>query len=70
MDLRYSEPYEAFREEVRSFLKASWPLRGEESQLPPDERAALFRDRAIQRGYLARSIPRSYGGSEQPPDVP
>jgi alkylation response protein AidB-like acyl-CoA dehydrogenase len=69
MDLRFSEAYEAFRGEVRSFLEESWPLRGEEAELPRERRAALFRARAIERGYLARAIPKRYGGSEQEPDV-
>jgi alkylation response protein AidB-like acyl-CoA dehydrogenase len=69
MDLRYSETYEAFRSEVRAFLKESWPLRGKEAELPRDRQAALFRDRAIERGYAARSVPRKYGGSEQPLDA-
>ena len=69
MDLRYSEEYEAFREEVRSFLQTSWPLKGDAAELPAGEQAALFRQRAIEQGYLARAIPQRYGGSEQDPDV-
>jgi alkylation response protein AidB-like acyl-CoA dehydrogenase len=69
MDLRYSEAYEQFREEVKRFLAESWPLQGDEAKLPPAEQASLFRERAIDRGYLARGIPRQYGGSEQAPDV-
>jgi alkylation response protein AidB-like acyl-CoA dehydrogenase len=69
MDLQYSKEYEDFREEVRSFLEASWPLQGEEAELAPQEQASRFRERAIAQGYMARSIPKKYGGSEQPPDV-
>jgi alkylation response protein AidB-like acyl-CoA dehydrogenase len=69
MDLRFSAEYESFRSEVRDFLAASWPLRGEEAKLGPAEQASLFRERAIAAGYLYRSIPRRYGGSEQAPDV-
>ena len=69
MDLRYSAEYEAFRREVRAFLAESWPLRGAEADLPRAQQASLFRERSIARGYLARGIPRRYGGSEQPPDV-
>ncbi len=69
MDLRYSEEYEAFRVEVRAWLAQAWPLRGDEAKLSPGEQASLFRQRAIEQGYLCRSIPRVYGGSEQPPDV-
>ncbi|HTO68769.1 MAG TPA: acyl-CoA dehydrogenase family protein [Myxococcota bacterium] len=69
MDLSYSAEYEAFRSEVKAFLARSWPLRGDEAKLPGEKRAALFRERAIGAGYLARSIPKRYGGSEQSADV-
>ena len=69
MDLRYSEEYEALRAEVREFLADHWPLEGDEAELPLAEQASLARGRAIEAGYLARGIPRQYGGSEQPPDV-
>jgi len=69
MDLRYTDDYEAFRAEVKSFLDANWPLKGEEAKLGLEQAAALFRQRAIEAGYLARAIPKAYGGSEQDPDV-
>ena len=69
MDLRYTEEYEAFRVELQAFLKDNWPLRGEEADLPAEQGAARFRERAIAAGYLARAIPRAYGGGEQEPDV-
>jgi alkylation response protein AidB-like acyl-CoA dehydrogenase len=69
MDLQYSKEYEDFREEVRSFLASNWPLQGQEAELGMREQASLFRERAIAQGYLARGIPKQYGGSEQPPDV-
>jgi alkylation response protein AidB-like acyl-CoA dehydrogenase len=69
MDLSYSVEYEAFRRQVREFLAAHWPLAGDEAKLPLDRQAALFRSRAIERGYVARAIPRRYGGSEQEPDA-
>ncbi len=69
MNLTFGDEYEAFRAEVREFLDASWPLRGAEAELEPQEQAVVFRRRAIERGYLSRGIPRRYGGSEQPPDL-
>ncbi|MBM4335898.1 MAG: acyl-CoA dehydrogenase [Deltaproteobacteria bacterium] len=69
MDLSYSAEYEAFRAEVAGFLAGSWPLKGAEAELPSEQKAALFRGRAIEAGYLARSIPKRYGGSQQAPDV-
>ena len=69
MDLRYSEEYERFRGEVKGFLAKNWPLQGKEAKLDFNQQAVLFRDRAIQAGFVARAIPRKYGGSEQEPDV-
>ena len=68
MDLSYGAEYEALRREARAFLEASWPLRGPEAALARGEQVFRFRRRAIEAGYLARSIPKRYGGSEQPPD--
>jgi len=67
MDLAYGEEYEAFREEVRAFLKG-WPLQGAEAELPEQEREALFRSRAIEAGYVYMAIPREYGGAGVEPD--
>jgi len=63
MDLRLSEQYQAFRREVQSFLQANWQ--------PTRDKAAIdaFRRKAVGAGYLYRSIPKAYGGSEQPADV-
>ncbi len=68
MDLRYGEEYEAWRGEVRAFLEGHWPPRGELAKLPRKAAAARFRELATERGYLRRSVPSKYGGSEQPPD--
>jgi alkylation response protein AidB-like acyl-CoA dehydrogenase len=69
VDLSYGAEYEAFRDEVKEFLAGHWPLQGAEADLPRERGAALFRERAAERGYLFRNIPKLYGGSEQPPDV-
>jgi alkylation response protein AidB-like acyl-CoA dehydrogenase len=69
MDLRYSKEYEEYRREVRAFLKAHWPPTGDAAKGSPEKQAADFRALAITQGYVARSIPAAYGGSEQPPDV-
>ena len=62
MDLTYGPEYERFREEVRGFLAEHWR---------PDDPVdiAAFRQAAVAAGYLYRSVPRRYGGSEQPSDV-
>jgi len=66
MDLSYGPQYEALRADVRDFLAAHWPPPG---GAPPAQAEVLaFRRRAIAAGYLARGIPRRYGGSEQRPD--
>src|SRR5262249_1747753 len=66
---------------VQQFLKANWTEKDANSASPADSRAALmgaiirtderataFRIKAIERGYLYRSVPKRYGGGEQPPD--
>ncbi len=68
MDLRYGPEYEAFRAEVKAFLAEQWPLKAGEAKLGLAEMGTLFRKRAIAAGYLARSIPKAYGGSEQASD--
>ncbi|HEX2485695.1 MAG TPA: acyl-CoA dehydrogenase family protein [Myxococcota bacterium] len=69
MDLRESPEHQAFRAEVRAFLREVWPPRGDEAHLPEPRQHALFRERAVARGYLYRDVPRAYGGSEQPADA-
>ncbi len=69
MDLSYGEEYESFRREVADFLAANWPWKGAEAELPREEQIPRFRARAIEAGYLARHIPRKYGGSERESDV-
>ncbi len=63
MDLTYGPAYEAFREEVRAFLRANWQATNGSVDI------AAFRKAAIFAGYLYRSIPRCYGGAEQPADI-
>ena len=69
MDLKYSHAYECFREEVEAFVKTFW--QPDPKAPKADRRAAdsTFRARAVEAGYLYRSVPRAYGGSEQVADV-
>ena len=69
MDLSYGSEMEGFRDEVKDFLEASWPLKGDAADLPFERQASLFRETAIEQGYLYRNIPTKYGGSEQESDV-
>jgi alkylation response protein AidB-like acyl-CoA dehydrogenase len=67
MDLSYGDDADALRARVRAFLSERWrpaERRG------PDMRdyVAGFRHAATAEGYLYRSIPIRYGGSEQAPD--
>jgi len=80
MNLAYSAEYERFRAEVRAFLAEHWRDDGTDTADPgsiaaamgavvrTDAKASEFRRLAAARGYLYRSIPKRYGGGEQPPD--
>ncbi len=69
MDLSYGEEYEIFRKQVQGFLSENWPPQGDEATGTKEEQRDRFRGRAIEAGYLARSVPKKYGGSEQAADV-
>ena len=51
MDLRFSEEYEAFRRELRGFLKASWPLRSDE-----DHRLISASDQPVSEKSTTNSL--------------
>lgn len=69
MDLKYSAEYEAYRAKVRDFLSQNWPVPSDMSELPRHKKDAWFRTQAIAHGYLYRSVPKEFGGSEQEPDI-
>ncbi len=69
MDLRYGEAYDRLREEVRDFARRSWPPRGDEARLDEREQQIRFRRRAIEAGYLSRSVPAECGGGGRAVDV-
>jgi len=66
MDLSYGSEYDELREKVRAFLAEHWSPR-DDGRFGA-EQILDFRRKAIEAGYVARSIPRRYGGSEQPAD--
>lgn len=67
MDLSYAAEHEAFRESVLAFL-CGWPLRGAEAETSVEEQHTIFRKRGIEAGFVYRSVPKIYGGSERPHD--
>jgi len=65
MELSWGKQYEAFREEVKSFLAGNWSAGRDKDAAA----VRALRAQAVQHGYLYRNVPRRLGGSEQPPDV-
>ena len=68
MDLSYGAAAESFRAVVRAFLAEAWQP-GERRGAELKEFIRQFRRAGVERGYLYRSVPKRYGGSEQPVDV-
>ena len=69
MDLSFGAPYLDYQGKLEAFLADHWPPPKTASR---EERAlatAALRAAATERGYLYRSIPRRFGGSEQEPDL-
>ena len=68
MDLSYGPHYEAFREEVRSFLARHGKdaPRGEGLR---SEKVLAWQRLLIEHGYTARTIPKAYGGFGAAPDI-
>lgn len=67
MELGFGAEYDAFRQEVRDFIGQNWPPADGDVKSREHERAFVIA--AIERGYLHRSIPKRFGGSEQAPDI-
>lgn len=72
MDLTLSDEYQAYRQEVKSFLKTHESL----WQKPMSEPSGRFSDAArewqallIENGFTCRTIPREYGGYGGKPDI-
>ncbi|MEO2167929.1 MAG: acyl-CoA dehydrogenase family protein [bacterium] len=71
MDLEFGEKYEAFRQEVRTFLGEYKPKPGKGQRLTKEGRKPLVQwlSRQIEAGYWARTIPTEYGGFGAQPDL-
>lgn len=67
MDLGFGSEFDAYREEVRAFIKANWPPADGDVKSAENERAFVIK--AIEQGYLHRAIPKRFGGSEQQPNI-
>lgn len=70
MDLNYSAEHQAFRDEVRAFLKDNadrFPKPFGVNRPTPE--AAAWQCLLIERGYAARTIPKEYGGFGAEPDL-
>ena len=68
MDLSFGQEYEAFREEVRGFLKKH----GDKSPRNAPMRSPQtleWQKLLIEHGYTARTIPEEYGGFGAEPDI-
>lgn len=68
MDLSYGAEAEDFREVIRAFLAAEWRP-GDRRKDELRDFIRQFRQKAVEAGFLYRSVPTRYGGSEQPVDV-
>ena len=61
MDLNYGSRYEAFRRRTREFVEAHAHL-APQGFLGDRPRARAWQELLIQNGYVARGIPKEYGG--------
>ena len=68
MDLKWAPEHEAFRNELRTFLRDGEKTFGTDKANTPDGRKQ-WQKMLIERGYAARTIPTQYGGYGAEPDV-
>ena len=69
MSSPYGPEYDDLRQRARAFCQSSWPLAGQEAELPHRHQVILWQKRAIKAGLLHRSFPREYGGGGLPQDL-
>ena len=70
MDLEYGQEYEAFRQEVRSFLDDNKPkVKGRVLSELTRQEYNDWLELQIEHGYWARTIPKEYGGYGAEPDL-
>lgn len=68
MDLTFGAEYELFREEVREFLSTNADKSPRNAPMRAPETLA-WQKLLIEQGYVARSIPKAYGGYGAEPDI-
>lgn len=68
MNLNYTPEHLDYQAQVRQFLAESWDPAKARDRATGRDHIKAFRRAATERGYINRSIPRRYGGSEQPAD--
>ena len=71
MDLAYSPEYQAFRDEVRTFIENNKHKAPAQAEAIPGRPSSPkeWQQLLIEHGYAARTIPREYGGYGAEPDV-
>ena len=69
MSSPYGPEYDDLQQRARAFCQSSWPLAGQEAELPHRQQVILWQKRAIEAGLLHRSFPREYGGGGLPQDL-
>jgi len=73
MDFRFPPEHEAFRQEVRDFLREAlpptWGSKNDREQLTPEEQsfAEQFEKKLSEKGWLTLAWPREYGGQGADP---
>ena len=69
MSSPHGPEYDDLQQRARAFCRSSWPLAGEEAELPHRQQVIFWQKRAIEGGLLHRSFPREYGGGGLPQDL-
>ena len=68
MDLSYGPEYDAFRDEVRTFLTAHGG-QAPKDRARPSAKGRAWQQKLIDHGYAARTVPKEYGGHGAEPDI-
>ncbi len=69
MNLQSGPAYQAFREEVRAFLRANRAAVPQAGAEVPGADMLAWQAKLIEAGYAARTVPKAYGGYGAEPDI-